>query len=105
MTHDDIRSTRYARRNGYRRSAEYAEYAEPIGADVPQGDLPSLLGDRWETDEGIYDHFLEILPPLGWRGDAFCMSESSFDGATSKSSREGDRHWCEFARYPGRRAA
>jgi hypothetical protein len=102
MTHDEIRKNHFARLNGYRQSAEYAAYARTIGAEVPQGDLPSLLGNRWEIDEAVYDEFLGMLPPMGWRGGAFYMSEFSFDDITAKFSKDGDRYYCEFARYPGK---
>ena len=101
-THDDIRRNHFARLNAYANSAEYAEYARSIGAEVPPGDLPPLIGNRWEIDREIYNEFLEMLPPLGWRGGAFYMSEFSFDDITAKFSREGDKYYCEFARYPER---
>jgi hypothetical protein len=100
MNHDQIRKRHFERLNSYRHSAEYAEYAKAIGAEVPSGDLRCLIGDRWEIDEAIYDEFLEMLPPLGWRGGSFYMSEFSFDDITAKFSKHGDRYYCEFARYP-----
>ena len=63
------------------------------------------IGRRWEIDAAIYDEFLEMLPPLGWRGDTFYMSEFTFGDITSKFSREGDRYFCEVATYPPRPAA
>ena len=60
MTHDQIRKNHFERLNSYRQSAEYAEYAKAIGAEVPEGDLPCLLGNRWEIDKDIYDEFLGI---------------------------------------------
>src|ERR1700733_11800937 len=50
MTAEEIRQNHFARLNNYRHSAEYAEYAKMIGAPVPEGDLPCLLGHRWEID-------------------------------------------------------
>ncbi|HEX4609801.1 MAG TPA: hypothetical protein VH092_16500, partial [Urbifossiella sp.] len=104
MTHDETRKTHFARLNGYQQSFEYAAYARTICAEVPQGDLPSLLGNRWEIDKAIYDEFLGMLPPLGWRRGAFYMSEFSFDDITARFSKNGDRYYCEFARYPERKA-
>jgi hypothetical protein len=105
MTHDEIRKRHFERLNNYRHSAEYADYARSIGSEVPPGDLPCLIGDRWEIDEQIYNDFLEILPPLEWRGGSFYMSEFAFGNITNRFSREGERYYCEFARYPARRAA
>jgi hypothetical protein len=102
MTHDETRKNHFARLNGYRQSAEYAAYARSIGAEVPHGELPSLLGNRWEIDKAVYDEFLGMLPPLGWKGGSFFMSEFSFDDITAKFSKDGDRYYCEFARYPAR---
>lgn len=63
------------------------------------------IGRRWEIDEAIYNEFLEMLPPMGWRGDSFYMSEFTFGDITSKFSREGDRYFCEVATFPPRPAA
>ena len=40
------------------------------------GQAASRVGDVWRIDEEIYDHFLEILPPLDWRGSSFLISEA-----------------------------
>lgn len=104
VNHDEIRKTHFERLNGYRNSQEYADYATRIGAEAPQGDLPSLIGNRWEIDEETYMEFLEMLPPLGWKGGTFYMSEFSFDDITAKYSKDGDRYFCEFARYPEKKA-
>lgn len=103
MTHDEIRKQHSQRLSGYCQSSEYAEYAKRIGAEVPQGSLPSLLGDKWEIDRETYREFLEMLPPLGWSGDTFYMCEFSFDDITAKFSKEDGKYYCEFARYPEKR--
>jgi Protein of unknown function (DUF1419) len=87
MTRDEIRKNHFARLNSYRNSAEYAAYAQSNSAKVPQGNLPSLLGNRWEIDEETYNEFLNILPPLGARGGSFFMSEFAFDDITAKFSK------------------
>jgi hypothetical protein len=93
MTHDEIRKQHYQRLSGYRQSSEYAEYAKRIGAEVPQGSLPSLLGDKWEIDRETYREFLEVLPPLGWTGDTFYMCEFkvslTFRGSSSSMRLAG----------------
>lgn len=103
MTPEQIRKHHFDRLNDYRNSAEYAAYAREIGADVPQGDLPSLLGNRWEISEEIYNEFLEMLPPLGWRGNSFFLREFTFGDVTAKFTKDGDAFYCEFARYPERK--
>lgn len=102
-THEEIAKNHFQRLGSYRNSKEYAEFARSIGDEVPSGELPSLLGDRWEIDQQTYDQFLNILPPMGWRGDSFYMCEFSFEDITTKYTKEGDRYFCEFARYPERR--
>ena len=104
MTHEGLKKRHFERLNAYRLSAEFAEYAGAIGGDVPAGPLPSLVGARWEIDRDIYEEFLEMLPPLGWRGGTFYMCEFSFGDITAKFTREGDRYFCEHAHYPPRRA-
>ena len=105
MTKEEIRKHHFDRLNSYRNSAEYAEYAKTIGADVPPGDLPNLIGNRWEIDSAIYDEFLGVLPPLAYRGNAFFMSEFSFGDITTKFSRDGDKYYCEFVHWPERKQA
>lgn len=104
MTHDQLRAEHFHRLNGYRHSAEYANYAKEIGAEPPTGNLPSLIGDRWEIDRAIYEEFLEVLPPMEWKGGTFYMREFSFGDITAKFSREGERYFCEFAHFPARHA-
>ncbi len=100
MNHEQLRKRHFELLNGYRNSAEYAAYAKEIGAEVPQGMLPSLFGAQWEIDKQIYHEALELLPPIGWRGGSFYMSEFTFGDITAKFSKEGDKYFCEFARYP-----
>jgi hypothetical protein len=102
LTHDEIRQNHFDRLNDYRNSAEYADYCRKIGNAAPEGDLPPMLGKRWEVDEATYMEFLEMLPPLGWLGGTFFMQEFTFDDITAKFTRQGDRYFCEFAQYPAR---
>lgn len=101
------REQHFKRLNHYRHSREYAEFALTIGTLAPGVDpagLPSLIGARWQIDDRIYHEFLEMLPPLGWSGGGtFYMREFTFANITTKYTREGDRYFCEFARYPARR--
>ncbi len=101
MTHEQINDNHFARLNGYRDSREYHIYRDQIGAGERNPDeFPSLIGDRWEIDAEIYNEFLGMLPPLGWKNGSFFMLEYSFDDITTKYTKEGDRYYCEFARYP-----
>jgi hypothetical protein len=58
------------------------------------------LGKRWEIDKETYWEFLEVLPPLAHRGGSFYLSEFTFDNITTKYTKEGDRYYCEFCRFP-----
>ena len=102
MTPAKTRDNHYARLNDYRRTREYQDYAREIGIDVPGDNLPSLLGQRWEIDEAIYDEFLNMIPPLYWRGGSFYCREECFGGLYAKFTQEGDRYFCEYARLPKR---
>jgi hypothetical protein len=102
VTHDELRKNHFARLNSYQHSAEFAEYAKAVGDEIPQGNPPSLIGNRWEIDADIYMEFLEVLPPMGWRGGSFYLSEFSFGDITAKFTKEGDKYYCEYARYPQR---
>jgi len=103
MSSEELRKRHYERLNDYRNSVEYQ--ASPYCWQKPTGPLKTLIGDRWEIDEEIYDDFLGMMPPLGYRDGVFYMREFSFDDITAKFTREGTRFYCEFARFPGRRAA
>lgn len=99
MSPEELRKHHYERLNDYRNSIEYAEYAKSIGHDNIPETTRSLIGDRWEISEEIYDDFLNMLPPMGWRNGAFYMREFCFDNITSKFTQEGDKFYCEFARF------
>lgn len=102
MTHNEIRKRHAEHLRSYSRSAEFAAYARAAGFPVPEGDLPSLFGHRWEIDRETYWEFLEVLPPLGQKGGTFYLSEFIFDNITTKYTCEGGRYFCEFARWPER---
>jgi|GEM_PF-2982443 len=105
MTRDQLRKQHYQRLKSDRPSSEYAEYAASIGAEVPQGTPPSLVGNRWRIDEEIDNEFPNVLPPLGWKGGSSHMSEFSFGDIITRYTKEGDEYYCEFARYPSRQQA
>ena len=98
MSPDEIRTRHYANLNSYRDLPGYAESRQNY--EAMQAFFAQVVGQKWEIDEAIYDDFLEMLPPVGWRGYTFYFREFLFDDITSKFSREGDRYYCEFARYP-----
>ena len=100
MTHEELKNRYYERLNDYRNSVEYQ--ASTCCWQKPTGELKTLIGDRWEIDEEIYDDFLNMMPPLGWRSGCFYMCEFSFDDITAKFTKEGNRYFCEFARFPVR---
>lgn len=99
MTPEEIRKRHFANLNSYREIPGYAD-ADTLGERAAI--LAAIVGKRWEIDEDLYDEFLNILPPLGWHGGVFYMREFTFDDITTKFSKEGNRYFCEFARYPGR---
>ncbi|MFO0906823.1 MAG: DUF1419 domain-containing protein [Isosphaeraceae bacterium] len=100
LNHEELVTRHYERLNDYRCSVEYQ--ASPNCSEQWTGELMTLIGDRWEIDEEIYDDFLNMLPPLGRQGGVFYMREFTFDDITAKFTKEGSRFYCEFARYPGR---
>lgn len=103
MNHEEIKARHYERLNHYRELPGYAESRESY--EAMQEFFAQIVGTRWEIDEEIYDDFLNMLPPLGWRGGVFYMREFTFDDITTKFTKEGSRYYCEFARFPGRAAA
>jgi hypothetical protein len=98
-TADEIRTEHYRQLNAYQQDLAYRVlegYQELVDY------FAGTVGRRWEIDAAIYNEALNILPPLGWRGDSFYMREYLFDDITHKFSREGDRYFCEVAYYPPR---
>ncbi len=79
-------------------------YKAVDGYEARAAFFATTIGRRWEIDADLYDEFLNILPPLGWRGHSFYMGEFLFDDITHKFSRIGDRYFCEVAPYPPRPA-
>src|SRR6202000_2216614 len=84
-----VRANHFVFLNDYRYSKEYQEWNASIGGPAPQADLEPIIGLRWDIDEAIYNEFLGMLPPLGWNGSSFYMSEFSFSNITTKYSRVG----------------
>lgn len=93
---------RYRQFNAYRDDPAYRKL---VGHEARVAYFARHVGARWEIDEAIYNEFLNILPPLGWRGDSFYLCEFLFDDITHRFSREGERFFCEVAYYPPRPAA
>ena len=74
------------------------------------------VGRRWEI-EAIYDEALNILPPLGWRGDTFydrlgraaqgvtAINPLPAVGADPPCTRSTRRHAQEYATLPRLRRA
>lgn len=91
-----LRGEHFKRINSYHQSLEYAEFCKTIGSTPPFGCTASLLGKRWSIDARLYNEFLELLPPMNWRGGSFLMSEFCFASITTKYTKEGDRYYCEF---------
>ena len=101
MTPSEIRKRHYANLNGYRELPGYVESRSTY--EGQQAFFATIVGQKWEIDEAVYDEFLEMLPPIGWRADTFYMSEFTFDDITTKFCKEGGRYYCEFARFSGKR--
>ena len=101
----EIVKNHFDRLNNYRNTKEFVEWARSIGYDeeylsqFDQENLPSMLGNPWEINEDIYYHFLEILPPMGFKNGTFYMCEYNFDNITAKFTENDGKFYCEFARY------
>lgn len=65
-------------------------------------DFGALVGQKWEIDKGTYWEFLEVLPPLGYTGSAFYLSEFLTEDITSYYSKVGGRYFQEYRRAPAR---
>lgn len=81
----------FARLNAYSKDPAYLAGKFDFGA---------LVGQKWEIEKATYWYFLEVLPPLGWRGGAFYMSEFLTDNITSRYSRVGESYFHEYVRAP-----
>lgn len=90
------REQHFTRINSYHQSIEYAEFCKTIGTTPPFGCTKSLLSQRWEIDERLFNEFRDILPPLNFRGSSFLMREFIFGQITTKYTREGERYFCQF---------
>ena len=97
------REEHFQKINNYRHFKEYQE--SPCCCERVSGDLPSLLNNPWEISEEIYWEFLECLPPMSYNGNSFYICEFSFDDITTHFFVREGKYFCEFSRYPVRKAA
>lgn len=65
-------------------------------------DFGAMVGQKWEIEEETYWEFLEVLPPLGFTGSAFYMSEFLTENITSYYSKVGGRYFHEYRRVPAK---
>lgn len=98
---EDVRTEHFRRLNDYQGTVEYAEFRRSIGEPAAPA-TRRLVGQRWEINVAIYDEFLNMMPPLLWRGGTFYTPEALLEGIHAKFSREADRYFCEYARLPSR---
>jgi hypothetical protein len=66
--------------------------------DHRPGQRASRVGDVWRIDRDIYDYFLEILPPLDWRGSSFLVSEALAEDVHSAYFECDGSLYCGFVR-------
>jgi hypothetical protein len=96
-----VRAEHFRRMNAYRDNPTYKSLETD---NEREAFFAGEVGRKWETNEAVYDEFLNLLPPMGWRGGSFYMSEFLFGDITHRFSHEGDRNFCEVANYPPRAA-
>ncbi len=92
-----LKDEHFRQLNAYR---DLPAYKEADDYEARAAFFATTVGRKWEIDAELYEEFLNILPPIGWRGDSFHMGEFLFDDITHKYSREDDRYFCEVVYYP-----
>lgn len=85
--------------NAYNKTPEYQAYLAGTG---PRPDFGRLVGQRVEISEAEYWYFLEVLPPVGFTGSSFYMSEFLTDDITSFFQKVGNRYFHEYRHAPAR---
>lgn len=85
--------------NAYSKTPEYKAH---LAGNGPRPDFGKLVGQRVEISEEEYWYFLEVLPPVGFTGSSFYMSEFLTENITSYFSKVGDRYFHEYRRAPAR---
>jgi hypothetical protein len=97
----DIVKRHYENLNRYRDSFEYQASPCKYHEMTP---VFKLAETKWRINKEIFWHFLEILPPMGWRRgeneESFHICEYTFDNWTTKFIRKGNRYYCQWAEYP-----
>lgn len=83
--------------NAYNKTPEYQAYVAGTG---PRPDFGKLVGQRVEITEAEYWYFLEVLPPVGFTGRSFYMSEFLTEDITSYFEQKGSRYFHEYRRAP-----
>jgi hypothetical protein len=80
------REEHFANLNGYDNDGRYSP-----------GECAYVVGHRWEVTEEIFNEFLNVLPPIRWIGDSFCMSEMLSGSITSMYFKDSlGRYWHEW---------
>lgn len=93
-------------------AAKIAATLDPGIHDVPDmashylalNGFPATPGTKWPVTEQIYNHFLEVLPPLNWKGSSFMMSEAHHHTdkgvVRSRYFKENGLYWHEYVEVP-----
>lgn len=63
-----------------------------------------VLNEPWEIDADIYNHFLNILPPLEFASDKFILCEFKKGNITTEYFKSCGKYFCRFIEYKKRSA-
>lgn len=61
-------------------------------------DWSGQLGNVWEIDEDTFCYFLDLLPPMRYRGDSFLLSEPLTGDVHPAYFKHGRRYFCGYVR-------
>ncbi|MEQ9153506.1 MAG: DUF1419 domain-containing protein [Parvibaculum sp.] len=61
-------------------------------------DWSGQLGNVWEIDEETFCYFLDLLPPMRYRGDSFLVSEPLTSDIHPAYFKNGHRYFSGYVR-------
>jgi hypothetical protein len=67
--------------------------------EISKRDYQNIEGLKAEITEKDYDYFLNVLPPIEWKGNAFYMSEFYTGDLTAKFYKKGSKYFVEVVDF------
>ena len=75
------------------------ETYKELSDEIDKRNYQNIKGLKAKITEEKYMYFLEVLPPMGWKGNTFYMREFLSGDLTFKFTKVGNQFYCEVADF------